>query len=465
MDFIFKSRDKTREHVPAGAGDNKAFGAATETSHRASEDLLSHVEAVSSHIANLVVSHNEAMTELGNLRVERARLSSLLDDETSVRRRLETLTARQETENTDLKASVVRLTADLEKTGTALAELQGIHATQSEQSAALRQRLQTSEAELEESAEQIDHARHALAQARDEIKSRGNDLASVSAALDNERAVRTLETEAARRENAALGRELARLADERTQLNKDRDRRQSEAEAHASHAVRLTQELSGLEARYRETREELETLRANSEMEISHLNARIDSVTSKSELMEKLLATARDRNATTDSELQTIRGELRAAKTELAGALARAERLTDDLARSRTTATESEAGRRTLAARLEETAARLREIESTCGALEREISALRREHETRISADRTEIEHLCGSLDVARSEIEQIRTENALLTGQIEAARAERRPVNAGLPRASDALSVVKTPGRKMSGEKQNGGHAPHAAQ
>jgi len=57
---------------------------------------------------------------------------------------------------------------------------------------------------------------------------------------------------------------------------------------------------------------------------------------------------------------------------------------------------------------------------------DRDADALRRDIDTRMDSDRYEIGQLRTSLEIAKSEIRQLRAERAILTGQLEVARSDR---------------------------------------
>jgi len=57
---------------------------------------------------------------------------------------------------------------------------------------------------------------------------------------------------------------------------------------------------------------------------------------------------------------------------------------------------------------------------------DRDADALRRDIDTRMDSDRYEIGQLRTSLEIAKSEIRQLRAERAILTGQLDVARSEQ---------------------------------------
>ncbi|WP_245312346.1 hypothetical protein [Rhizobium sp. R693] len=128
----------------------------------------------------------------------------------------------------------------------------------------------------------------------------------------------------------------------------------------------------------------------------------------------------------TDEELQAARADLMRVKSELATSLSRSERLAEELQRARTTGAESEAARRELATQANELTLKLREAESLRVRRDRDADALRRDVDTRMDSDRYEIGQLRTSLEIAKSEIRQLRAERAILTGQLEVARSDR---------------------------------------
>jgi len=67
----------------------------------------------------------------------------------------------------------------------------------------------------------------------------------------------------------------------------------------------------------------------------------------------------------------------------------------------------------------------------------------------RAESDRFEISQLRTSLDIARAEARQLKTEHAILTGQLDAARVERARMAAApqvVEEAADPLSWAARP-------------------
>ena len=280
--------------------------------------------------------------------------------------------------------------------------------------------------ELAERAVQYDEASTLLKRAQQELDTRSRELSTTRDKLDSETTALQLLSETSRRESASQARDIARLTEERSHLKASLMEQEASVSNLQTALAKLKQELSLVEERHKRAEVELHTLTTSSALEIAHLTTKTEAVGSKAELVEKLLITANGRNKMTDEELQASRAEMKRLKSELAATISRAERVEDELRRARLSSTESETARRELSAYNNELTVKLREAETLRSRRDREADVMRRDLDTRMDSDRHEIGQLRTSLEIAKSEIRQLRAERAILNGQLEVARGDK---------------------------------------
>lgn len=174
-------------------------------------------------------------------------------------------------------------------------------------------------------------------------------------------------------------------------------------------------------------------------VEMSQLSTRHEAISSKAELVEKLLVTARGRVKLVEDELQATRAELKQTKAELATTTLRADRLAQELGEARASHSENESQRRDLSLQVSELTMRLRDSENMRGKRDRDAETMKRDFDQRNRADLEEIRQYRQSAEVAKAEIRQLRSEIAILTGQLDVARTDRQ---AAPPVAMPAASL-----------------------
>ncbi|WP_354059188.1 hypothetical protein [Devosia sp. 2618] len=431
-----------------GIDHNGAFGAFVEKNQQFSQDLLIQIKDINDSAATLVSSYGQTLTDLGQLRIEHSRVNSLLEDEASARRKFEGMAGTLSAENRDIYAQLVQHRSDLDSRTSDLAQMRTLYETEAERYQAADSRLRTLETEVTEQTAQLELSQADLTQTQEELDARGAELLTMREALDQERDARAIDIETSGKQIDALARENAALVSSNTQLR-------SEVEENRTLVANLTAAIETLKLdaaeqapRHRKTREELDTLRSSSTLEISQLSTRLEALTSKAALLEKLLETAHSRSTAVEEELQASRNETRRAKTDVTNATARAGRLNDALEKLRATATQSETARRALALQLDDVVTKLNNGANTQTALERDLDVLTREQGVRTEADQREIDFLRSNLEIARADIRQLKTEGAQLKGQLEVARSDKGRLSsasaqAEATKAGRPLSVV----------------------
>ncbi len=427
--------------------DFQAFGTAIEENKQSSEELLVSLTSLQERVSSLLGAHSQSLNETGALRAECSRLGSLLDYESNARRKADQENQRLTAENKELKLDNSQLRVEAGTYREELVKLQGVHELTREEFTVVEARLIDAEREIRERALQFDEISSQLRRTQQDHDARGRELASTREKLELETTAHQLLVESSRRENSIQLREIARLNEERSHLKTSLSEHEALTRSLQSSVSNLKQDLVASEERYRRLEAEFETLETSSTLEIANLRTKQEAIASKSELVEKLLSTANSRNKMTDEELQSTRTELKRTKGELATALARLERMTDELNRVRLNGTESEAARRELAAHSNDLVMKLREAESQRSKRDREIEAFKNDLDTRLDTDRYEISQLRTSLEIAKSEIRQLRAERAILNGQLEVARGERPSVTeAALPEEEPLKEEVRMP-------------------
>lgn len=427
--------------------DFQAFGTAIEENKQSSEELLVSLTSLQERVSSLLGAHSQSLNETGALRAECSRLGSLLDYESNARRKADQENQRLTVENKELKLDNSQLRVEAGTYREELVKLQGVHELTREEFTVVEARLIDAEREIRERALQFDEVSSQLRRTQQDHDARGRELASTREKLELETTAHQLLVESSRRENSIQLREIARLNEERSHLKTSLSEHEALTRSLQSSVSNLKQDLVASEERYRRLEAEFETLETSSTLEIANLRTKQEAIASKSELVEKLLSTANSRNKMTDEELQSTRTELKRTKGELATALARLERMTDELNRVRLNGTESEAARRELAAHSNDLVMKLREAESQRSKRDREIEAFKNDLDTRLDTDRYEISQLRTSLEIAKSEIRQLRAERAILNGQLEVARGERPSVTeAALPEEEPLKEEVRMP-------------------
>lgn len=430
-----------------GVERNAAFGAYVEKNQQFSQDLLIQIRDINESAATLVNSHSEALTDLGQLRVEHARVNSLLEDEAVSRRKFETMATQLGAENRDIYTQLIQNRSDLEAKTSDLVQMRTLYESEAERYQSADARLRSAEGELGEQVSLLEQVQADLWLMQNELDARSSELLNTREALDQERDARTLEAQTASNQIDSLSRENGALVSANTQLRTDLEESRTLVANQTSALETLKLEVAEHGPRFRKTREELDALRSDSALEISQLSTRLEAITSKSSLLERLLETAHTRNTAVEEELQTARNESRRAKTDVANANARSNRLNEALEKLRVTSAQSEAARRTLALQLDDAVTKLNNGVNVQAALERDLDVVRREQGVRTEADQREIDFLNSNLEIARADIRQLKTESAQLKGQLDVARSDKgRLVSASAQQPDTAKS-----GRNLS--------------
>ncbi|MGV3552410.1 hypothetical protein [Rhizobium sp.] len=427
--------------APQDKGDYEALGGAMERHEQASVLLMTGVSSVQTSLVALIEDHGRILQEVGKLRTESARLAALLSREQGARTRFEDEARRLAEESRAASADNGRLTMELDVFRSEFTKLQAIHQVVSDERNIFEARLQDSEVELRSQVRQYNDATVLMHRAQQELDMRSRELAAMREKLDTETAAHGLLMETSRRDGASQGQEIARLTEERSQLKFAMNEREDFVRGLNVTVANLRNELASIEERYKRLGVEFDTLQSTSAMEIAQLSSRHDAVDSKAVLAGKLLATAKERNRVTDDELHVANAELKRIKTDLVTIISRNERANEELARARAIATENELDRRQLAAQLSDMTTRLRDGEEARVRREREAEAVKLDLESRVDSDRLEIAQLRSSLETARKEARQLKTEHAILIGQLDAARSNR-------PRPSDAPQLAELAAR-----------------
>lgn len=425
--------------------ENAAFGAVVEESRQSSGELMSGFEMLGGRLAALIETHDKCLGELGSLRAEHVRVSSLLEYESRERSDLAEQNARLHTENRDIRNENSRLRAENDTTGERAIRVEALNNVANDELRIIQVRLRDAERELADRVGIHEEAAALLKRTQKDLEARNRELSSLREELEAEQTGHRLLVETSARENSAFTREIARLNDERNQLRNTLSQQEALARSLQTSTLSLKQELASLEEKYRRTEDELDSLRTGSALEISHLSSQHEAVSSRAELVERLLGTARERNRSTDDELQATRAEIKRLKAEASTASARFSRLEEEMARARATIAQGENERRDLASENSEISLRLRESETMREKFEHEYEATKRDLGMRSALEREEIGNLRAGLEIARSEIRQLSAERAMLKGQLDRARNER-----GLPREEAEPPKVSMPVAEM---------------
>lgn len=404
----------------------QALGSALEENQQSSHELMSDLSSLQERVSSLLGAHGRSLSELGSLRSECTRVTSLLEYESGTRRKAEQDSLRLTADSKEIRAENAQLRIELDAIDEEMSKLQIQHEMVSKEFTIVETRLLDAERELSERAGQYDQATALLRKTQQELDLRGRELAAVREKYDMETTAHQLLIETTRRENGVHTRELARLNEEKTHLRSSLTQQEALVRNLQLNSGNLKQELSIIEERHRRLEEEFENLQATSALEVAQLTTKLEAVGSKAELVEKLLMTANGRNRMTDEELQTSRAELKRVKSDLATSSARAERFETELVRIRATGMEGEAARRELAAQCNELTMRLKDAEEQRIRRDRDTETRRRDMEMRAESDRHEVDQLRTSLEIAKAEIRQLRAERAILSGQLEVARGDR---------------------------------------
>lgn len=419
-------------------GDCEAFGSVVEESHLSSEQLLSGLGFLHERVSSLLTSHGDALAELGTLRTERARIATLLDYESNARRKLDAETARLAGENKELKAENTQLRSDAEDAREKLVRLEALYEANAHDLAVVEARLRDAARELDERIGQYDETAALLKRAHHDLEQRNRDFAAMREKYETERTQHQVLIETSRRESDAQAREIERLAEDKRQLKAGLVHQENLSRNLVGEVTTLKQELNFTEEKLKRLQSELDTKQSAMTVEMSQLVTRNEAVSSKAELVEKLLVTARGRVKLVEDELQATRSELKQVKAEFATSSLRADRLAQELADARSTHSDNESQRRDLSLQVSELTMRLRDSENIRGKRDRDTETLKRDFDQRSHADQEEIRQYRSSAEVAKAEIRQLRNEIAILTGQLEVARNDRQAQPAApMPAAS----------------------------
>ncbi|MCL6706561.1 hypothetical protein M8R20_06080 [Pseudomonas sp. R2.Fl] len=415
------------------------FGAVVAESELSSEDLLSGLGSLQSRVSSLLKSHGEALSELSTLRTERARIASLLEYETAARRRLDIENQQLTFENKELKTDNSQMRLEGEQTREKLIKLQAQFEANSTDLDVVQARLRDVSRELDERISQYEETASLLRRAHHDLEQRNREFTQLREKYESEKTAHQVLIETSRREADSQAKEIDRLNEERSQLKRSLSHQDTQARNLATEAASLRQELVFAEEKAKRVQSDFENHQSSSTVEIAQLSTKYEAVSSKAELVEKLLITARGRAKLAEDELGGLRNELKETKSELATTTLRADRLSQELAAARAGNAENESLRRDLSLQVSDLTLRLREIDNQRNKRERETELLRRDLDQRAHADQEEIRQLRASAEVAKAEIRQLRAEIAILTGQLEVVRNER-----GLQAQAPAVSMPK---------------------
>lgn len=434
--------------------ESQQFGSVVEESHLSSEDLISGLGYLQDRVSSLLGAHGEALNELTTLRAERARIASLLEYESGVRRKLDSESLRIAAENKELKAENFHLRGESEDAREKLIKLQAMFDANAQDLQVIQARLRDVGRELDERIDQYDETAALLKRAHQDLDQRNREYASMRERYENEKTSHQVFTETSRREAEAQAREIARLNEEKKQLKNSLSHHENQARALASEVMGLKQELSFAEEKLKRLQNELDNQQTATSIEMSQLQTKNEAINSKVELVEKLLVTARGRSKLAEDELQAVRAELKQTKAELSTVSLRADRLGQELNTARSTSADGEAQRRELQMQVSELTMRLRDSENMRMKKERDAEAMKQDFDQRGYADQEEIRQLRTSAEVAKAEIQQLRTEIAILTGQLEFQRNDR------MDRGERTTTTTSSPTSSMSSTMDYGSSA-----
>ncbi|MBR0558153.1 hypothetical protein J5J10_20870 [Ciceribacter sp. L1K23] len=406
--------------------DLMSFGAVVAESELSSEDLLSGLGSLQNRVSSLLKAHGEALAELSELRTERARIASLLDYETTARRRLDIENQQISAENKELRSENSQMRLELDQNREKLIKLQAQFDANSNDLEVVHARLRDVSRELDERIAQYDETASLLRRAHHDLDQRNREFAQLREKYENEKTAHQVLVETSRREADAQAREIDRLNEERSQLKRSLSHQDTQARNLSTEAAGLRQELVFAEEKAKRLQAELENHQSSTTVEMAQLSTKYEAVNSKAELVEKLLITARGRAKLAEDELSAVRGELKEMKSDLATTTLRADRLAQELSAARAGNTENESVRRDLSLQVSELTMRLRETENQRNKRERDMETMRRDLDHRAQSDQEEIRQLRASAEVSKAEIRQLKAEIAILTGQLEVVRNER---------------------------------------
>ena len=415
-------------------GECQAFGSVVEESHLSSEQLLSGFGFLQERVSSLLSAHGEALAELAALRTERARIASLLDYESNARKKLDSESVRLQAEAKELKAENTTLRAETEEAREKLVRLEALYEANAHDLSVVEARLRDVARELDERISQYDETAALLKRAHHDLEQRNRDYQGMREKYETERTQHQVLSETSRREADAQAREIARLAEERGQLKNGLAHHETLSRNLVSEVTTLKQELSFSEEKLKRLQSELDNRQSAMQVEMSQLSTRHEAISSKAELVEKLLVTARGRVKLVEDELQATRAELKQTKAELSTATLRADRLAQELTEARAGHSENESHRRDLSLQVSELTMRLRDSENLRAKRERDTETMKRDFDQRNRADLEEIRQYRSSAEVAKAEIRQLRSEIAILTGQLDVARSDRQTAPSPAP-------------------------------
>lgn len=431
--------------------ESQAFGSVVEESHLSSEDLISGLGYLQDRVSSLLGAHGEALNELTTLRAERARIASLLEYESSVRRKLDSESLRIAAENKDLKADNFQLRAETEESREKLIKLQALFDANAQDLQVIQGRLRDVGRELDERIDQYDETAAMLKRAHQDLDQRNREYAAMRERYENEKTTHQVFSETSRREAEAQTREIARLNEEKKQLKNALSHHENQARTLASEVTGLKQELSFAEEKLKRLQSELDNQQTATSIEMSQLQTKNEAINSKVDLVEKLLVTARGRSKLAEDELQAVRAELKQTKAEFSTVALRADRLAQELNSARSGNSDTEAQRRELQMQVNELTMRLRDSENLRLKRERDTESMKHDFDQRGYADQEEIRQLRTSAEVAKAENQQLRTELAILTGQLEFQRNDRMDRSASAPAPSAEFSASSSTGTMSS--------------
>lgn len=427
------------------AQDWQSFGAVMAESEMSSEDLLTGLGGLQERVATLLREHGVALSELAALKTERARISSLLEYESGARQRFEAESHQFGSENKELKSENSLLRLENGEVKEKLAHIQALHAANLRDLDVTQSRLRDITRELDERIGQYDATAALLKRAHQDLDFRNRELAQFREKYESERTAYQVLAETSRRETESQAREIERLNEDRSTLKKNLDQQEGQIRSVSTEATGLRQELAFATEKIKRLQAEMENQHSASSVEIAQLTTKQEAMSSKAELVEKLLITARGRAKMAEDELQSLRNELKEAKAEVATATLRAERLSHDLSTVRAGSADSESVRRELQLQVSDLTTRMRESETVRSKREREMEALKRDLDQRSRADMEDIRQLRSSNEMLRAEIRQLKAEVAILSGQLDVARGERGQ-GAQMPKAAFSEWIAEAP-------------------
>ncbi|HUH50212.1 MAG TPA: hypothetical protein VLZ56_10215, partial [Mycoplana sp.] len=198
--------------------DYEAFGLALEENKQSSEELVASLSFVQDRVTTLLTAHSRSLNEVGTLRVECARLGSLLEYEGTTRRKLDQDNGRLASENKEVRTDNAQLRVEIDAVRQEYVKLQALHGVTCEELSIIETRLADAEREMSDRSGQFDEATAMVKRTQQELELRGRELATLRERLDVESTAHQLLAETSRREGASQAREMTRLNEERNQL-------------------------------------------------------------------------------------------------------------------------------------------------------------------------------------------------------------------------------------------------------